>query len=79
MGVFFLLVVDRPLFWRKRWAMEPMYAVVKRLGKWVVTVVSAREIQAGIENKGMCDLWDLEGRMGLEVIAKSQNKVEGNK
>lgn len=59
--------------------MEPMYAVVKRLGKWVVTVVSAREIQAGIENKGMCDLWDLDGRMCLEVIAKSQNKVENTR
>jgi hypothetical protein len=56
-----------------------MYAVVKRLGKWVVTVVSAREIQAGIENNGMCDLWDLDGRMCLEVIAKAQNKVENTR
>jgi hypothetical protein len=59
--------------------MEPMYAVVKRLGKWIVTVVSARDIKAEIENKGMCDLWDLDGRICLEVIAKSQNRVEGNK
>ena len=59
--------------------MEPMYAVVKRDGRWMVKVVSARDIKAEIENKGMCDLWDLDGRMCLEVIAQSQNKKESNR
>jgi len=56
--------------------MEPMYAVVRKFNRWIVTVVSARDIQAGIENKGMCDLWDLEGRMRLEGVARRQTRWE---
>lgn len=59
--------------------MEPMYAVVNKLGQWRVTVVSEREIKAGIENKGMCELWDLEGRVQLEKVAKRQNDIESNR